>query len=177
MISTPTGVERTSETLPGLGVARRIVRNEARLGTRQEHVEDPVLRRVGRTVAHLAHFFLAGHFDGDLYKIADDRVYFPSNIADFSELRGLHFDKGRLGEPGEAAGDLGLAHACGADHQDVLRGDFGAQALCHLTAAPAVAQGDRDRALRRFLADDVLVELLDDLARGHLRHRIRAPRW
>ena len=40
----------------------------------------------------------------------------------------------------------------------------------HLAAAPAVAQGDRDRAFGGLLADDVLVELLDDLARGHLRH-------
>jgi hypothetical protein len=38
-----------------------------------------------------------------------------------------------------------------------------------LHAAPAVAQRDRDRALGGVLADDVLVEFLDDLARGHLR--------
>jgi hypothetical protein len=36
-------------------------------------------------------------------------------------------------------------------------------------APPAVAQGDGDRALCRVLADDVAVELGDDLARGHGR--------
>ena len=46
-----------------------------------------------------------------------------------------------------------------------------------LHAAPAVAQRDRHGALGGGLADDVLVQLLDDLARGHRRHvRRRAAR-
>ena len=36
----------------------------------------------------------------------------------------------------------------------------------HLHAAPAIAQRDGHGALGGVLADDVLVELLDDLARG-----------
>jgi hypothetical protein len=40
-------------------------------------------------------------------------------------------------------------------------------ARLELHAPPAVAQGDRDRALGLVLADDVAVERLHDLARGH----------
>ena len=42
-----------------------------------------------------------------------------------------------------------------------------AQRLRHLLPAPAVAQRDRDGALGGLLPDDVLVELGDDLLRGH----------
>jgi hypothetical protein len=48
----------------------------------------------------------------------------------------------------------------GPDHEDVLRRDFPAQRLGDLHAPPAVAQRDRDRALGRVLADDVLVQFL-----------------
>ena len=69
-----------------------------------------------------------------------------------------------------AARDLGLAAAGGADHQDVLRGDFLAQRFADLHAPPAVAQRDRDRALGFSLADDVLVQFLDDFAGCHGGH-------
>src|SRR5690606_26962789 len=68
----------------------------------------------------------------------------------------------------------GLADPGGTDHQDVLGSDLAAQRLAHLHPAPAVAQRDRDGALRLVLADDVLVELLHDLARRHLRHISRS---
>ena len=42
--------------------------------------------------------------------------------------------------------------------------------LLHLGAAPAVAQGNGDSALGGGLADDVLVEFVDDFLRGHLAH-------
>ena len=41
-----------------------------------------------------------------------------------------------------------------------------------LLAAPAVAQRDGDGALGVVLADDVAVELGDDLARGEVGHRL-----
>jgi hypothetical protein len=40
-----------------------------------------------------------------------------------------------------------------------------------LHAAPAVAQGDGDGALGLVLADDVAVELADDLAGGQFGHQ------
>ena len=83
--------------------------------------------------------------------------------------------KRRLGEPRQAARDLGLAAPGRADHQDVLGQHLLAQLGRELLAAPAVAQRDRDRTLGVVLADDEAVELGDDLARtegGHhvLRH-------
>jgi hypothetical protein len=69
---------------------------------------------------------------------------------------------GRVGQPRQAPRDLGLADAGRPDHQDVLRRDLVAQRLGHLLAAPAVAQRDGDGALGGRLADDVLVEFVDD---------------
>ena len=93
-----------------------------------------------------------------------------ADVADLGELGGLNLQERRLGEPGEAAGDFGLAAAGRADHQDVLRQDLVAQGVVELLAAPAVAQGDGDGPLGIVLADDVAVELGDDLARGQV-HR------
>jgi hypothetical protein len=73
---------------------------------------------------------------------------------------------GALASLARRRGDLGLAAAGRADHQDVLGQHLLAQRLRQLQAAPAVAQRDRDGALGVLLADDVLVELGDDLARG-----------
>ena len=95
----------------------------------------------------------------------DDRVDVAADVADLGELRRLDLHERRVRELREPARDLGLADAGRADHQDVLRRDLVAQRLVDLHAAPAVAQRDRDRALGVVLADDVLVELVDDLAR------------
>jgi hypothetical protein len=86
------------------------------------------------------------------------------------ELGRFDLDERRVGELGEAARDLGLADTGRTDHEDVLGRDLLAQRLFHLHAPPAVAERDRYRALGRALADDVFVELLDDLPgskRGH----------
>ena len=57
-----------------------------------------------------------------------------------------------------------LPHARRPDHEDVLRRDFLAQRLLDLHAPPAIAQRNGDGALGGVLADDVLVQLRDDLA-------------
>ena len=66
-------------------------------------------------------------------------------------------------EHGQAAGDLGLAHAGRADEHDVLGRDLGPQIIGQLPAPPAVAQGDGHGPLGVGLADDVAVQLGDDL--------------
>ena len=104
-----------------------------------------------------------------LDQVADDRVDVLADVADLGELGRLDLDERRVGQPRQAARDLGLADAGGADHQDVLRRDLVAQLLVDLLAAPAVAQRDRHRALGVVLADDVAVEFGDDLLRGHAR--------
>jgi hypothetical protein len=104
----------------------------------------------------------------DLHQVADDAFHVAADIADLGELRRFHLEEGRVGELRQAARDLGLAAAGGPDHQDVLRHHLLAQAGRELLTTPAVAQRDRDGALRLVLADDVAVELGDDLARAQI---------
>src|SRR5262249_15169591 len=66
-------------------------------------------------------------------------------------------------EPREPARDLGLADAGRPNHQNVLRRDFFGELRRQLLPPHAVAQRDGDGALGCALADDVLVELGDDL--------------
>jgi hypothetical protein len=102
--------------------------------------------------------------DAGFEEIADDLVDVAADIADFGEFRRLDLDEGRTGKLGEAARDLGLADASWPDHQDVLGQNLLAQLIVELLAAPAVAQRNGDGALGVALADDVAVELGNDLA-------------
>jgi hypothetical protein len=104
--------------------------------------------------------------DGDLDQVAGDLVDVAADVSHLGELGRLDLEEGRLGEPGEPAGDLGLADAGRPDHQDVLRQHFLAQLRGELAPPPAVAERDCDRALGVVLADDEAVELGDDLARA-----------
>ena len=108
----------------------------------------------------------ARHDDGGLDQVAHDLLDVAADVADLGELGRLDLEERRLGEPREAARDLGLADAGRADHQDVLGQHLLAQVGLELLAAPAVAQRDGDRALGLVLPDDVAVELGDDLARA-----------
>ena len=110
--------------------------------------------------------------DAGLHQVADDGFHVAAHVAHLGELRGLHLDEGRVHQLGQAAGDLGLAHARRADHQDVLRGDFFADVLGQLGAAVAVAQGHGHGALGLVLTDDVSIQLTNDLAGGKLSHLI-----
>ena len=107
----------------------------------------------------------------ELDQVADDRLDVATDVPDLGELRRLDLGERRLRELGEAARDLGLPDPGGADHDDVLRRDLVAQLGRHVEPAPAVAERDRDRTLRRTLADDVAVELRDDLAGGEGGHQ------
>src|SRR5262249_11535453 len=78
------------------------------------------------------------------------------------ELRGLDLEERRAGELGQAARDLGLPDPGRPDHDDVLGRDLVLEIALDALAPPAVAQGDRDRALGGALADDVAIELQDD---------------
>ena len=75
---------------------------------------------IGGPMAHFGDFLLAGHFHGDLDKIAYDRINFASNIAHFSELGGFDLDEGGLGQPRQSARNLGLADPGRTDHEDVM---------------------------------------------------------
>ncbi len=93
-----------------------------------------------------------------------DRFDVAADVADLGELAGLDLEEGRGGQLGQAAGDLGLADAGRADHEDVLGRD--------LVGQVGRQRWRRRKRLRRamataflaaLLADDVLVELGDDL--------------
>ena len=163
--------QHLAEFLPRRRVGRLHVVEAHLARRRQEHVEHALLGRVGGAVAHLARLGLARLLDRRFREVAHDRVDVAADVAHLGELGRLDLDERRVGEPREPSRDLGLADAGRADHQDVLRRDLLPQRLGHLLAAPAVAERDRDGALRVVLPDDVLVELGDDFLGGHLRHR------
>ena len=77
-------------------------------------------------------------------------------------------DERRTGQRRQPARDLGLAHPGRTDHQDVLGRDLAPHVVGQPLAAVAVAHRDRHGALGVGLADDVAVELGDDLARGEV---------
>ena len=90
-------------------------------------------------------FFALVEPDADLDQVADDLLDVTPDIADLGELGRFDLEERRVGEPGEAPGDLGLAAASRADHQDVLRHDLFAHRRTEPQAPPAVAQRDGDR--------------------------------
>ncbi len=69
------------------------------------------------------------------------------------------FRNGDGGELGQAPGDFGFAHAGGADHDDILGGDFVPEDFGDLLAPPAVAQGNGHGPLGVLLPHDIFVQL------------------
>ena len=107
--------------------------------------------------------------DAGFQEIANDLIDVAADVADLGELGGLDLDEGRAGELGESSRDLGLADAGRPDHQDILRQHLLAQLIVELLPAPAIAQRNGHGTLGVALADDVAVELRDDLAWGESR--------
>jgi hypothetical protein len=139
---------------------------DVRVGERRHQQLDQSLLDAGaRAVADVSGLLLADHLDGDLRQVADDRLDVAAYVADLGELGRLDLQEWRVREPREPPRDLGLPHSCGPDHQDVLGKDLARHLRIELLAPPAVAQGDRHRALGAALPDDVLVELRSDLPR------------
>ena len=142
-------------------------------GTRaDQRVQDALLGLEMRLGADLLALARAHEADARLHEIADDLVHVAADIADLGELGRFHLKEGRVGELGEAAGNLGLADAGRADHEDVLGQNLLAHDLVELLAAPAVAQRDGHRAFGVRLAYDVAVKLGDDFPRGEVCHAV-----
>ena len=137
---------------------------------RQERVEHALLRGLRGAVANLARLGFAGLLDRGLGEVANDGINVAADVADFGELGRFDLDKRSVGKLRQAAGDLRLADAGRADHQNVFRRDLLAQRFGDLLPPPAVPERDGDRALRGVLSDNVLVELVDDLGGRHERH-------
>jgi hypothetical protein len=153
------------------GGARRLGRALA-----GQRVEQAVHRRLLGLVLDREPAALLLEPDCLLDEVAGDLLDVAADIADLGELGRLDLDERRVGELREAAADLGLAAAGGADHQDVLGRDLVAQLRRELLAAPAVAQRHCDGLFRVLLADDVLVERGDDRLGGEGVVQIRHSR-
>ena len=159
-----------AKTLAGLGmlVAYRggILVWSDRTRRWQQDVEQPFLGALCGLPLHFLEPLLANHVHPQLDEVADHRFDIASDVADFGELRGLDLEERRLGQARQPPGDLGLADAGRADHQDVFRRDFLGQLRQQLLPPHPVAERNRDGALGGRLTDHVLVERGDDLARG-----------
>ncbi len=136
--------------------------------THDEQIEEAVLRGAFGTHRNLRHPLHPNQLDGGIEQIADDGFHVAAHIAHLGELGGLDLEKGRPGEPGETARDLGLADPSGTDHDDVLGRDLFSQIGRQLLAAPTISQRHRHRPLGRILADDEPIELDHGLSGGQI---------
>src|SRR5256886_5013629 len=166
------------------GVGRDLFERARREGlvrpVRQQKVEEALLGELLGPLLHTRHHLGLHHVHRQLGEVADHRLHVAPHVADLGVLGGLDLEERRLGELREPPGDLGLPDAGRADHDDVLRRDLVPQLGGQVLSPPAVAQRDRDRALCPLLADDVAVELGDDLRRGErqlLTHRTSTLMW
>ncbi len=154
-----------------LGLGRLCLEAESCLARRrQQRIQNAILGGILRAHLHLVHFPFANLLDGDFHEVADDGIHILADVTHLGELGGLDLDERRVGEPRKPAGDLCFAHARGADHENVFRRDFSAQRFFNARSPPAVAQRDGDGLLGFLLADDVLVEFVDDFLGGELGH-------
>jgi hypothetical protein len=123
-------------------------------------------------VREILHFVLAlgaDHVDRALHQVAHHRLHVATDVPDLGELGGLDLDEWCAGEASEATRDLGLTNARGADEDDVVGRDLLAHLLARLLAAPAIAERYGHGLLSVGLANDVSIQLGDDLAGSEIR--------
>ncbi len=108
---------------------------------------------------------------GDFHQVADHRLHVAPHVAHLGKLRGLHLEKGRVGQLGQPSRNLRFAHARRPDHDDVLGHDVVGHFGRKLLATLAIAQRNGDGALGGLLSHNVLVEFGDNLARRQLIER------
>src|SRR2546426_1057577 len=166
------------------GVGRDLFERARREGlvrpVRQQKVEDALLGKLLGPLLHTRHHLGLHYVHRQLGEVADHRLHVAPHVADLGVLGGLDLQERGLGELRGSPGDLGLPDAGRADHYDVLRRDLVPQLGWQVLAPPAVAQRDRHRAFCLLLADDVAVQLRDDLRGGErqlLAHRTSTLMW
>jgi hypothetical protein len=163
-----TFAQALAEQLAGVGIGSRgIVVAEAHACRWQQCVEDALFGGVFGAMTNLGDFLFAQQLDGGVGQVTNDRLDVATDVADFGELGRFDLDEWRVGQFGQATGDLGFTDTGRADHQDVFRGHFNAQLFRQLHPTPAIAQGNGDGALGIVLADDMAVEFVDDFTGSH----------
>src|SRR5215467_14286542 len=146
----------------------------------QPVVEQALCRELLGPLLHAGRHLRLDHVDRQLGQVADHRLDVATDVADLRVLGGLDLQERCLRELRQPARHLGLPDAGGPDHDDVLRRDFVAQLGRKVLPSPPVAQRDRHRALGLLLADDVTIELGDDLRgrEGEVRvHSTSTVKW
>jgi len=124
----------------------------------EQEVEETFLGVLLRLPLDFVDLLPADHVHRDLHQVAHHRFHVAPDIPQFGEFGRLHLQEGGVGQPREAAGDLGLAHSGRSDHDDVLGHHLLGHLLVQLLPADPVAQGDGHRLLGRLLTDDIAVE-------------------
>jgi hypothetical protein len=97
--------------------------------------------------------------DPGLYQVTYDLLNVPADIADLCKLGCFDLYERCVGQLGQPASNLGLAHAGRPDHEDVLWHDLVTQTRLQLLATPPVAKRNGHHALGIALPDDMAVQL------------------
>ena len=92
----------------------------ARLPGRDQDGDDSLVSHLVRLVLHFFQLLRLDHPDGRLHQVPDHRFHIPAHITHFRKFGRFHLDEGGADQLRQAAGDLRLPHARGADHQDVF---------------------------------------------------------
>jgi hypothetical protein len=125
---------------------------------------------------------VANHVDRAFHQVTHHAFDVATDVSHLGELGRFNLHERRTGQPRQAAGDLGLPDAGGADEDDVVRRDLVANRFRGALPPPAIPQRDGHRLLGVVLPDDVPVELRDDLAgvrsarRANLLRSVRCHR-
>ena len=151
-------------------LARFAIHSKIAHGRRQQYIQHAFFRRIFGLTPHLFRGLTAHILDRGFHQIANDGIDIAPDVTHFGKFCRLDFDERRIGQPRKTARDFGFTHTCRPDHQNIFRRNFLTQGLSHLLPPPAIAQGNRHRALGVILTDDVAVEFVDNFLRGHGTH-------
>ena len=132
---------------------------------RHQQIEHALFRVRLSPLGHLVETFFAHHVDPDVEQVADHRFDVAADVPHLGELACFHLHERRVRQLGQAARQFGLAHAGGADHEDVLRHHLFGHLRRQLLPSYPVAQRNRHRAFGIGLPYDVLIQFPHDLSR------------
>ena len=105
-------------------------------------------------------FFLTGyHVNSQLQQVTDHGLNITPHISHFGKLGGLDFKKRGLGKISQPARYFSLSHSGRSDHDNIFRRNLLTQGRRHLLPAPAVTQGNSNRAFCITLTDNIAVKL------------------
>ena len=108
---------------------------------------------------------------GGLQQLEDDVLDVFADITGFGQGGGVGHGEGHVQDARQGLGQQGLAAAGGADQHDVGLGQLDIAVLAgRIDALVVVVDGDREHLLGVALADDIIVQHLEDLLRG--RHAL-----